>query len=143
MKKFFNAGVFVTDLYFWQKYNITSQLEYWLWENSKRNIYIWGSQAPLSLVFYNRWSVLPFEWNERRARKRLLQNRTVSAKLYHFTSDYKPWTGNGEGIWYLWCPYYPLRNTLWFCEEDPEKRFQRLFPTTPLDYLFVVSLRNS
>eukprot|EP01102_Stenamoeba_stenopodia_P012533 TRINITY_DN3975_c0_g1_i1.p1 TRINITY_DN3975_c0_g1~~TRINITY_DN3975_c0_g1_i1.p1 ORF type:complete len:316 (+),score=27.67 TRINITY_DN3975_c0_g1_i1:386-1333(+) len=68
--KFFNAGVFVTDLARWREEDITGQLETWLRGNTQRRLWRWGSQGALVLVFYGKWEDIGREWNERNARKR-------------------------------------------------------------------------
>jgi len=157
--KYFNAGVFVTDLQRWREDDVTGQLEFWMKENKQRKLWNWGSQAPLSLVFYGKWQELKYEWNERRTKYRTdEENRLLSdtVKIYHFTGEPKPWKNDGGPmLWNMWCPYYPKRNTLWFCKlptvapsivgplflangnDDYNYHYLNLLPSSPLDYGFI------
>jgi len=126
---------------------MTGKLEKWMNINKSRRLWRWGSQGPLGLVFYDRWMELDAGWNERNVRK-LGFNDTrahakqfeshpsiLNAKIFHFTTEIKPWKAIGnQVIWDLWCPHYPRRNSLWFCRSG---ELQTLIPTSSLDYSFV------
>jgi len=134
--KYFNAGVFATNLEIWRKENITERLEYWLKINKQRKLWKWGSQGAMALVFYDRWQELPSSWNDRNARKQSSSPR--SANIYHFTTDVKPWLDSGnKAIWDIWCPYYPLSHSLPFCLSSIRGDSSIFNPTSPFDYSFL------
>lgn len=119
--QYFNAGVLVTDLALWRQYNITAQLEVWMHRNTQRKLWKWGSQAPLALVFYEKWMALDYSWNERRTKYDhfSLEHDGPGVKIYHFTGEEKPWKSNGGSkLWSIWCPYYVHANKLWFCNAN-------------------------
>ncbi|CAF90640.1 unnamed protein product, partial [Tetraodon nigroviridis] len=66
----FNPGVFVADLVEWKKQKITKQLEKWMEENFRENIYssaMAGGVAtpPMLIVFHNKYTTLDSLWNVR------------------------------------------------------------------------------
>jgi len=147
--QYFNAGVYVTDLARWREQNVTQHLEYWMFQNTKRELWRWGSQAPLAIVFYDHWEDIGLEWNERTMiyvkdeAERQLKDRTT--KLYHFAGAVKPWSwygGEGARLWWLWCRYYPRlqatavsdKENVWFCRENGQLA---LLPSSSWDYHFV------
>jgi len=135
--KYFNAGVFVTDLQRWRQDGVTHQLEYWLSLNTQRKLWNWGSQAPLALVFYDKWISVDPSWNERRMQyhnREEFEFLVPNVRVYHFAGNTKPWKSNGKMMWHIWCKYYPKRSEYWFCQEGNE---MNLLPASPLDYRFV------
>jgi len=144
-KEFFNAGVFITDLAEWRRTNVTGRIEHWLAENTRTPLWLWGSQAPLALVFYDRWLPLAYEWNYRNAHNlkrkntafaKYMQPRLRRMKVLHFAGKTKPWGARGGHMWHLWCPHYPptAARQFWFCKAAPR---------SPLDFrLPVVALRS-
>lgn len=144
--KFFNAGVFATNLTWWKETKITEQLESWMRINRLKPLWIWGSQAPLALVFYDKWMELSSHWNERSLRKaHTRKNQKVyeylleKSKLFHFVGKSKPWKANGRRIWSIWCKYYPLRDTLWFCSRSGK---WDLVSSNPWEFNFVHNLHD-
>eukprot|EP01104_Vermistella_antarctica_P017730 TRINITY_DN6343_c0_g1_i1.p1 TRINITY_DN6343_c0_g1~~TRINITY_DN6343_c0_g1_i1.p1 ORF type:complete len:327 (+),score=41.10 TRINITY_DN6343_c0_g1_i1:289-1269(+) len=139
MEMFFNAGVFVTDLRRWREEDVTGQLERWMQKNTQRKLWIWGSQPPLALVFYGKWMHLEWKWNDRelykRVQKHFEKKHTINTYIYHFTGRHKPWSSDGRHVWSVWCPYYPLRDTLWFCRKG---KWRNLIPSSLQDYRLVV-----
>eukprot|EP01103_Thecamoeba_quadrilineata_P000848 TRINITY_DN10745_c0_g1_i1.p1 TRINITY_DN10745_c0_g1~~TRINITY_DN10745_c0_g1_i1.p1 ORF type:complete len:400 (+),score=57.74 TRINITY_DN10745_c0_g1_i1:49-1248(+) len=135
--KYFNAGVFVTDLRRWREDSITMELEKWLLLNTKRKLWNWGSQAPLTLVFYGRWDEMDSSWNERRMKfydRQEFEKLAGHVRVYHFAGDDKPWKNNGKLLWHLWCKYYPIKTEFWFCQDGD---YLNLMPSSPVDYGFV------
>ena len=53
---------FATNLTWWKETKITEQLESWMRINRLKPLWIWGSQAPLALVFYDKWMELSSHW---------------------------------------------------------------------------------
>eukprot|EP01103_Thecamoeba_quadrilineata_P018933 TRINITY_DN7475_c0_g1_i1.p1 TRINITY_DN7475_c0_g1~~TRINITY_DN7475_c0_g1_i1.p1 ORF type:complete len:384 (-),score=39.48 TRINITY_DN7475_c0_g1_i1:817-1968(-) len=132
---FFNAGVFVTDLERWREENITGQSERWMALNTQKKLWKWGSQPPLNLVFYRKWSRLESEWNFRDTGRDNFDPEMIKfVKIIHFTGKSKPWTIRGEKYWQWWCQYYPRKHELWFCQPQGIKA---LYPSSQLDYSFV------
>eukprot|EP01104_Vermistella_antarctica_P008930 TRINITY_DN2280_c0_g1_i3.p2 TRINITY_DN2280_c0_g1~~TRINITY_DN2280_c0_g1_i3.p2 ORF type:complete len:188 (+),score=23.62 TRINITY_DN2280_c0_g1_i3:975-1538(+) len=132
---FFNAGVFVTDLAWWRKENITGQSEEWMIRNTQQRLWKWGSQPPMNLVFEGKWSRLESVWNFREAgRPDFSMDELEFVKIMHFTGHAKPWHAKGFKYWHLWCPYYPFAREMWFCRRDAVKK---LHAKSPYDYRFV------
>lgn len=132
--EFFNAGVFVTNLNKWRDHNVTQESEKWMHLNTQRPLWKWGSQPPLNLVFYRRWSRLGAEWNFRGAGSENFDPEILQhVKIVHFTGKEKPWKIAGHMFWDLWCPFYPERGKLWFCHENP---IEALTPDTLWDFSF-------
>jgi lipopolysaccharide biosynthesis glycosyltransferase len=138
--KYFNAGVFVTDLKRWRQDHITQELENWLLLNTRRKLWNWGSQAPLSLVFYGKWIEIDSSWNERRMKfyePDVFEQLASKVRIYHFAGDNKPWKNNGQQLWHLWCKYYPNKNEIWFCRDGT---YLNLLPSSALDFSYVKTL---
>lgn len=96
----FNAGVYVTDLGYWRKNNITQNLEYWMELNTKEEIYGnekggGGSQPPMMLVFYGKYTKMDPAWHIRylglTSGTSYTKNFIKSAKLLHWNGHFKPW----------------------------------------------------
>nr|KAG5710080.1 hypothetical protein BaRGS_030156 [Batillaria attramentaria] len=96
----FNTGVFVTDLSDWRKHNITQQLEHWLVLNTREELYGnerggGGSQPPMMLVFYNKYTPIDQQWHVHflgwTVRSSYARQYIKSAKLLHWNGRFKPW----------------------------------------------------
>lgn len=107
----FNAGVFVADLDLWRKYNITKQLEHWLILNTKEEIYGneragGGSQPPLMIVFYKKYTNIDPSWHVRylgwTSGSSYTKQFVRLAKLLHWSGRFKPWgrVSQHKDIWY-------------------------------------------
>ncbi|XP_072047648.1 glycosyltransferase 8 domain-containing protein 1-like [Amphiura filiformis] len=100
MKCSFNTGIFVANISLWKERRITEKLDYWLSINNKENIF--GTQKgggssgpPMMIVFYEKYSQLPPEWNVRHlgvtSGTKYSDEFVHSAKLLHWNGRYKPW----------------------------------------------------
>ncbi|GFO13210.1 glycosyltransferase 8 domain-containing protein 1-like [Plakobranchus ocellatus] len=96
----FNTGVFVTDLASWHRENITGQLEYWMELNTREEVYGnerggGGSQPPMMLVFYDRYTPIESLWHVRflgwTSGTSYSKSFISHAKLLHWNGKFKPW----------------------------------------------------
>ncbi|XP_068442422.1 glycosyltransferase 8 domain-containing protein 2 isoform X1 [Clinocottus analis] len=96
----FNPGVFVADVREWKKQKITKQLEKWMEENFRHNIYssaMAGGVAtpPMLIVFHDKYTTMDPLWHVRhmgwspdaRYSEKFLQE----AHLLHWNGPFKPW----------------------------------------------------
>uniref|UniRef100_A0A671WQM2 Glycosyltransferase 8 domain containing 2 n=1 Tax=Sparus aurata TaxID=8175 RepID=A0A671WQM2_SPAAU len=120
----FNPGVFVADMNEWKKQKITKQLEKWMEENFRQNIYssaMAGGVAtpPMLIVFHDKYTTLDPLWHVRH-----LGNSTVGstfleeARLLHWNGPFKPWNYPAVHL-DLW--------ERWFIP-DPSKKFSLVRP---------------
>lgn len=98
IKKSFNAGVFVVDLDRWREQGLTEKIRKITLSNSKRKLYKYGSQPPLTMVIGNDFEHLNSAWNV----KVPLMNRyfkdngnDAQVCLLHWVGGSKPWEGHG------------------------------------------------
>ena len=63
--KYFNAGVFCTDLSYWRKNKIKSKIIQYMKDHklSKKGYFKLGTQPILNIIFMNQKNILPNEWN--------------------------------------------------------------------------------
>jgi len=104
---YFNAGVFVANLDKWRELDLSTRMVRWLSINAERNIYQFGSQPPMNMVFYRDYQKLPDEWNRPMGTSgggdaELKEGRTnddlyvQSGKILHWSGNRKPWV-KGQG----------------------------------------------
>ncbi|KAM9328470.1 glycosyltransferase 8 domain-containing protein 2 [Pholidichthys leucotaenia] len=123
----FNPGVFVADLKEWRRQKITKQLERWMEENFRLNIYssaMAGGVAtpPMLIVFHDKYTTLDPLWHVRHLgwspNTRYEENILQEAHLLHWNGPFKPWN-------------YPTvhrdRWERWFIP-DPSRRFSLVRP---------------
>ena len=120
--KYFNAGMFVTDLEIWRKHQITTAIKSFMLKNKERRLWRWGSQGPMVITFYGKWEHVGYVWNERKyglMSQAELGVNTTFVRIYHFTSV-KPWRSDesAQPIWPIWCPFYKRNYSLWFCRSE-------------------------
>ncbi|XP_048863822.1 glycosyltransferase 8 domain-containing protein 2 [Brienomyrus brachyistius] len=123
----FNPGVFVADVEEWRRQKITKQLEKWMQQNFRDNLYssaMAGGVAtpPMLIVFYRKYTALPPLWHVRhlgwspntRYPERLLEE----AHLLHWNGRFKPWDYPSvhRELWEKW--YIP----------DPTEKFLLVRP---------------
>ncbi|XP_028307596.1 glycosyltransferase 8 domain-containing protein 2 isoform X2 [Gouania willdenowi] len=96
----FNPGVFVADMKEWKKQKITKQLEKWMKENFRENIYssaLAGGVAtpPMLIVFHGRYTNLDPLWHVRHLGWSPSDHHSDSflkdARLLHWNGPAKPW----------------------------------------------------
>ncbi|XP_029969414.1 glycosyltransferase 8 domain-containing protein 2 [Salarias fasciatus] len=118
----FNPGVFVADMKEWKKQKITKQLEKWMEENFRQNIYssaMAGGVAtpPMLIVFHGRFTTLDPLWHVRHLGwspdARYADSFLKDARLLHWNGPFKPWKGPAvhADLWQRW--FVP----------DPSRRF--------------------
>ncbi|XP_037552177.1 glycosyltransferase 8 domain-containing protein 2 [Nematolebias whitei] len=118
----FNPGVFVADVKEWKKQKVTKQLEKWMEENVRKNIYssaMAGGVAtpPMLIVFHDKYTTLNPLWHVRHLGwspdARYSENVLQEAHLLHWNGPFKPWSYPAVH-WELW--------EKWFIP-DPSRRF--------------------
>ncbi|KAG7498139.1 glycosyltransferase 8 domain-containing 2 [Solea senegalensis] len=96
----FNPGVFVADISEWKKQKITKQLERWMEENFRQNIYssaMAGGVAtpPMLIVFHGKYTTLDPLWHVRHLGwspdARYPESILQEAHLLHWNGPFKPW----------------------------------------------------
>nr|XP_046184319.1 glycosyltransferase 8 domain-containing protein 2 [Oncorhynchus gorbuscha] len=96
----FNPGVFVADIGEWKKQKITKQLENWMQENLKKNIYssaMAGGVAtpPMLIVFHDKYTIIDPLWHVRHLGwspdARYPETFLQGAHLLHWNGRFKPW----------------------------------------------------
>lgn len=97
----FNPGVFVANIDEWKKQTITRQLERWMQDNFKLNLYssaLVGGVAtpPMLIVFHDKYTRLEPLWHVRHLGfspdTRYPQSYLQGAQLLHWNGPFKPWT---------------------------------------------------
>ncbi|XP_056223839.1 glycosyltransferase 8 domain-containing protein 2 [Seriola aureovittata] len=123
----FNPGVFVADLSEWKKQKITKQLERWMEENFRQNIYssaMAGGVAtpPMLIVFHDKYTTLDPLWHVRHLGwspdARYSESFLQEARLLHWNGPFKPWNYPAVHL-DLW--------ERWFIP-DPSERFSLVRP---------------
>nr|XP_046234461.1 glycosyltransferase 8 domain-containing protein 2 isoform X1 [Scatophagus argus]XP_046234462.1 glycosyltransferase 8 domain-containing protein 2 isoform X1 [Scatophagus argus] len=128
----FNPGVFVADVIEWKKQKITKQLEKWMEENFRQNIYssaMAGGVAtpPMLIVFHDKYTTLDPLWHVRHLvplcpgwspDARYSESMLQEAHLLHWNGPFKPWNYPAVHL-DLW--------ERWFIP-DPSKRFSLVRP---------------
>lgn len=123
----FNPGVFVADMTEWKKQKITKQLEKWMEENFRNNIYssaMAGGVAtpPMLIAFYEKYTKLDPLWNVRHLGwspdAHYSESFLQEARLLHWNGPFKPWSSPAvhSDLWEKW--FIP----------DPSRRFSLLRP---------------
>ncbi|CAD5124936.1 DgyrCDS13181 [Dimorphilus gyrociliatus] len=126
----FNTGVYVADLKAWKQHDITQKLDEILIANYKDYVYGnkyggGGSQPPMMLALYKKYSKLPAEWHVQHLGDVKVDSLYSSdfienkAKLLHWNGRLKPWKLTSP-YHHIWKRYYVA---------DPSKRFT-LSPNT-------------
>ncbi|XP_040029568.2 glycosyltransferase 8 domain-containing protein 2 [Gasterosteus aculeatus] len=123
----FNPGVFVADVTEWKKQKITKQLEKWMEENVRHNIYssaMAGGVAtpPMLIVFHDKYTTLDPLWHVRHMGwspdAHYSENFLQGAHLLHWNGPFKPW-------------HYPAVHLdlweRWFIP-DPSRKFSLVRP---------------
>ncbi|XP_030631218.1 glycosyltransferase 8 domain-containing protein 2 [Chanos chanos] len=96
----FNPGVFVADIAEWKRQKITKQLEKWMMENFKENLYssaMAGGVAtpPMLIVFHDKYTTIDPTWNVRHLGwspdARYAESVLKEAHLLHWNGRFKPW----------------------------------------------------
>ncbi|MBN3295275.1 GL8D2 protein, partial [Amia calva] len=96
----FNPGVIVADISEWKRQKITKQLEKWMQQNVKDNLYssaMAGGVAtpPLLIVFYQKYSSIDPMWHIRHLGwspdTRYSDHFLQEAHLLHWNGRFKPW----------------------------------------------------
>ncbi|KAM4569127.1 glycosyltransferase 8 domain-containing protein 2 [Odontesthes bonariensis] len=96
----FNPGVFVADVKRWKEQKITKQLEKWMEENFRENIYssaIAGGVAtpPMLIVFHDKYTTLKPQWHVRHLGwspdASYPDSFLQEAHLLHWNGPFKPW----------------------------------------------------
>lgn len=99
----FNAGLFVTSLYYWKKNDILSKLkELMCFRFDNKNVYKHGTQAPLNIIFHHNviditdknWMVSSLGWNAGPQNEAIQSINSKKAKCLHWTGPKKPWNIN-------------------------------------------------
>ncbi|KAK1790374.1 hypothetical protein P4O66_014286, partial [Electrophorus voltai] len=125
----FNPGVIVADIEEWLKQKITKQLEKWMSENFKENLYssaMAGGVAtpPMLIVFHNKYTTIDPKWHVRHLGwspdAHYAKSVLKGAKLLHWNGHFKPW--------YYPCVHLELWEK-WFIP-DPSGRFSLMRPKT-------------
>ncbi|KAK2145738.1 hypothetical protein LSH36_660g02038 [Paralvinella palmiformis] len=110
----FNVGVYVFNADLWREQNITRQLEHWLELNTREEIYgsgraEGGSQPPMLIVFYDKYTPISPLWNLRYLglypKARYSEHFVLRGKLLHWNGPYKPWNGVAQ-FTKLWDKYF-------------------------------------
>ncbi|XP_070710110.1 glycosyltransferase 8 domain-containing protein 2 [Pempheris klunzingeri] len=123
----FNPGVFVADVSEWRKQKITKQLEKWMEENFKQNIYssaMAGGVAtpPMLIVFHDKYTTLDPLWHVRHLGwspdARYSESFLQEAHLLHWNGPFKPWNHPAVHL-DLW--------ERWFIP-DPSRKFSLVRP---------------
>ncbi|XP_049892602.1 glycosyltransferase 8 domain-containing protein 2 isoform X1 [Epinephelus moara] len=123
----FNPGVFVADISEWKKQKITKQLEKWMEENFRHNIYssaMAGGVAtpPMLIVFHDKYTTMDPLWHVRHLGwspdARYSESFLEEARLLHWNGPFKPWNYPAVHL-DLW--------ERWFIP-DPSKRFSLVRP---------------
>ncbi|XP_062383205.1 glycosyltransferase 8 domain-containing protein 2 [Sardina pilchardus] len=96
----FNPGVFVADIAEWKRQKITKQLEKWLMENFRDNLYssaMAGGVAtpPMLIVFNDKYTTIDPLWHVRHLGwspdARYAESFLQKAQLLHWNGRFKPW----------------------------------------------------
>lgn len=129
----FNPGVFVADISEWRRQTITKELEKWMEENFKHNIYsssVAGGVAtpPMLIVFHDKYTTLEPLWHVRHLGYSpdayYSESYLRGAHLLHWNGPFKPWTYPAvhSDLWEKWFVPDPSgRFTLVRPEEEEEK----------------------
>ncbi|OLQ14830.1 Galacturonosyltransferase 8 [Symbiodinium microadriaticum] len=113
----FNAGVMVIDLARWRQRHASRLVAEWIELNSRRRLWLHGSQPPLLLLFHDEVVSLHWSWNVDGLGHRLNYPKHVlaEAKVLHWTGPLKPWRHHGVNrkLWEPhtreYCPKYSNR----------------------------------
>ncbi|XP_056133829.1 glycosyltransferase 8 domain-containing protein 2 [Lampris incognitus] len=109
----FNPGVFVADVNEWKKQKITKQLEKWMEDNFRRNIYgsaLAGGVAtpPMLIVFHDKYTTIDPLWHVRHLGwgpdAHYSDSFLEGAHLLHWNGRFKPWLYPGVhlDLWEKW-----------------------------------------
>jgi len=109
-----NTGVYVVDLFYWMKHNITDQLEQWLTLNfvSKGDLFdhqreIGYSGPPMMLVFHDKYHEIDPLWHVHGLGEPSGERHSIhyleNAHLLHWSGVVKPWgridDAMGKTVW--------------------------------------------
>ncbi|CAE7537158.1 GAUT15 [Symbiodinium natans] len=122
----FNAGVMVIDLVRWRQRQASRLIAEWIQMNSRRRLWLHGSQPPLLLLFHDEVVSLHWSWNVDGLGHRLNYPKHVlaEAKVLHWTGPLKPWRHHGVNrkLWEPhtreYCPKYSFREHTTTCRPD-------------------------
>ncbi|XP_035257337.1 glycosyltransferase 8 domain-containing protein 2 isoform X1 [Anguilla anguilla] len=125
----FNPGVFVADMEMWKRQKITKQLETWMQQNYKNNLYssaMSGGVAtpPMLIVFHGKYTALDPMWHVGHLGwspdTQYSDASLHEAQLLHWSGRFKPWDYPcvHMELWEKW--YIP----------DPSRRFSLVRPNS-------------
>eukprot|EP00242_Pyramimonas_sp_CCMP2087_P000852 CAMPEP_0198229010 /NCGR_PEP_ID=MMETSP1445-20131203/113900_1 /TAXON_ID=36898 /ORGANISM="Pyramimonas sp., Strain CCMP2087" /LENGTH=239 /DNA_ID=CAMNT_0043909449 /DNA_START=1612 /DNA_END=2331 /DNA_ORIENTATION=- len=117
-EKYFNAGMFVADLQKWRALDLSAAMGKWMTLNAEKNIYQFGSQPPMNMVFYRNYQKLPDVWNrpvgtsgggaaELKEGRRDDDDYIKKGKILHWSGNRKPWVKNEGRYPTVWHRYLP------------------------------------
>uniref|UniRef100_A0A3B4ATM7 Uncharacterized protein n=1 Tax=Periophthalmus magnuspinnatus TaxID=409849 RepID=A0A3B4ATM7_9GOBI len=123
----FNPGVFVADVDEWRRQRITKELERWMEENYRHDLYssaLVGGVAtpPMLIVFHERFTKVDPMWHVRHLGfspdAYYAESYLQGAQLLHWNGPFKPWT------------YPAVHSDLWekWFVPDPSRRFRLVRP---------------
>ena len=100
----FNAGVFVFDLARWRAMNLTAEVEWWVCANTAEQLYLLGSQPPLTLTILGTvgsCEEMPAAWHLdclgcMGAGRLKTGEQLAAAKLLHWNGPNKPFRSKGK-----------------------------------------------
>ena len=100
----FNAGVFVFNLERWAAHNLTDEAEWWIEANTKEQLYMLGSQPPLTLTILGTagsCQEMPVVWHLdclgcMGAGRLKTDEELAAAKLLHWNGPNKPFRSKGK-----------------------------------------------
>ncbi|XP_012674095.1 glycosyltransferase 8 domain-containing protein 2 [Clupea harengus] len=96
----FNPGVFVADIAEWKQQKITKQLEKWMMENFRDNLYSSAMAGgvvtpPMLIVFHDKYTTIDPLWHVRHLGwspdARYAESFLQKAQLLHWNGRFKPW----------------------------------------------------
>ena len=89
----YNNGVCVMNLYLWEKFNISSEIQHWVCANMEQQLYDMSLNPPFLLGVRNRIDDIDAEWNlDSLGSTFVKRNKTQikQAKILHWTGKHKP-----------------------------------------------------
>eukprot|EP01065_Artemidia_motanka_P008848 TRINITY_DN14497_c0_g1_i1.p1 TRINITY_DN14497_c0_g1~~TRINITY_DN14497_c0_g1_i1.p1 ORF type:complete len:343 (+),score=113.15 TRINITY_DN14497_c0_g1_i1:79-1029(+) len=94
IRETFNAGVLVFSLQRWRRSNYTEEVEWWMRQNDRHDLYSFGTQGPMLLMFVESFERLDPRWNVHglgTPRHKLPKKVVDMAFLLHWSGKRKPW----------------------------------------------------
>jgi len=109
---YFQAGFLLMNLNKWREFEVSEKVITYLRENPKHCCF-WD-QSALNVVLYQRWKMLPREWNTPAWwADQKIEDCTIEAPVLHFVGPAKPWnhghhTSPSAKVFFRW-----LDETAW------------------------------